>query len=94
MSLVEKARSLFAVGECATPPDRALVTEQFRILVNQVPILYAVLVLDSISVGFVLAFRQRVVEICPAGSALDRQPRTHDPMDQDARNRVHAGTVL
>lgn len=54
MNLITRARSLFAVGECTTPHGRALVTEQFRILTNQVPILYAVLLLDSISVGFVL----------------------------------------
>jgi diguanylate cyclase (GGDEF)-like protein/PAS domain S-box-containing protein len=54
MSLITRARSLFAVGECTSPHGRALVTEQFRILTNQVPILYAVLLLDSISVGFVL----------------------------------------
>ncbi|WOH53997.1 bifunctional diguanylate cyclase/phosphodiesterase [Bradyrhizobium sp. sBnM-33] len=54
MNLISSARSLFAVGDCSTPHGRALVSEQFRILTNQVPILYAVLLLDSISVGFVL----------------------------------------
>lgn len=54
MDLMTRTRSLFAVGECTTPHGRALVCEQFRILTNQVPILYAVLLLDSVSVGFVL----------------------------------------
>ena len=54
MDLITRTRSLFAVGECTTPRGRALVCEQFRILTNQVPVLYAVLLLDSISVGFVL----------------------------------------
>lgn len=54
MKLITRARSLLAVGECATPHGRALVSEQFRILTNQVPILYAVILLDAISVGFVL----------------------------------------
>src|SRR5215217_6328327 len=54
MDLITRTRSLLAVGECTTPHGRALVCEQFRILTNQVPILYAVLLLDSISIGFVL----------------------------------------
>jgi diguanylate cyclase (GGDEF)-like protein len=54
MDLITRTRNLFAVGECTTPQGRALVREQFRILTNQVPVLYAVLLLDSISVGFVL----------------------------------------
>jgi diguanylate cyclase (GGDEF)-like protein len=54
MDLITRTRSLLAVGECTTPRGRALVCEQFRILTNQVPVLYAVLLLDSISVGFVL----------------------------------------
>src|SRR5215208_6134677 len=54
MDLITRTRSLLAVGECTTPHGRALVCEQFRILTNQVPILYAVLLLDSISVGIVL----------------------------------------
>ena len=44
-------RSLFAVGECQTALGRALVTEQFRILTNQIPVLYAMLLLLSMSVA-------------------------------------------
>src|SRR2546430_994681 len=54
MNLVGRARSLFAVGECTTPIGRSLVSEQFRILTNQIPILYAVLLVDSTSVALVL----------------------------------------
>ena len=54
MNLINRGRSLLAVGECTTPHGRALVSEQFRILTNQVPILYAVILLDAVSVGFVL----------------------------------------
>src|SRR4029450_1229915 len=54
VALITRTRNLFALGECTTAQGRALVREQFRILTNQVPILYAVLLLDSISVGFVL----------------------------------------
>ena len=44
----------FGIGETETPLGRALLSEQFRILTSQVPVLYSVLLLDSISVGFVL----------------------------------------
>ena len=54
MNLTSRVWSLLAVGECTTPHGRALVSEQFRILTNQVPILYAVILLDAVSVGFVL----------------------------------------
>ena len=54
MNLISRAKSLFAVGECKTPHGRALVSEQFRILTNKIPILYAVILLDAMSVGFVL----------------------------------------
>ncbi|MBR0754524.1 EAL domain-containing protein [Bradyrhizobium jicamae] len=54
MTIATKLRNLFGVGECHTPLGRALVVEQFRILTNQVPVLYAVLLLDSISVCIVL----------------------------------------
>ncbi|WOH64437.1 putative bifunctional diguanylate cyclase/phosphodiesterase [Bradyrhizobium sp. BWA-3-5] len=54
MNLISRAWSLLAVGECTTPHGRTLVSEQFRILTNQIPILYAVILLDAISVGFVL----------------------------------------
>jgi diguanylate cyclase (GGDEF)-like protein len=44
----------FAVGDADTPLGRALLREQFRALSAQVPLLYAILVLDSISVAVVL----------------------------------------
>ena len=44
----------FAVGDVGTPLDRALLREQFRALTAQVPLLYAVLVLDSVSVAVLL----------------------------------------
>lgn len=43
-----------AVGDTTDPFGRSLVVEQFRILRKQVPVLYAVLLVDSISVGLVL----------------------------------------
>jgi diguanylate cyclase (GGDEF)-like protein/PAS domain S-box-containing protein len=44
----------FAVGGADTPLERALLREQFRALTAQVPLLYAVLVLDSVSVAVLL----------------------------------------
>jgi diguanylate cyclase (GGDEF)-like protein/PAS domain S-box-containing protein len=43
----------FAIGDADTPLARALLCEQFRRLTTQAPILYGVLVLDSISVAIV-----------------------------------------
>jgi diguanylate cyclase (GGDEF)-like protein/PAS domain S-box-containing protein len=44
----------FAIAEATAPLDRALLREQFRVLTSQVPILYGILVLDSISVAVLL----------------------------------------
>ncbi|MFK4728041.1 putative signal transduction protein with EAL and GGDEF domain [Bradyrhizobium niftali] len=42
------------MGDVADPLGRSLLVEQFSILRKQVPVLYAVLLVDSISVGLVL----------------------------------------
>ncbi|WP_312015462.1 EAL domain-containing protein [Bradyrhizobium manausense] len=42
------------MGDSTDPLGRALLVEQFRVLRRQVPVLYAVLLIDSISVGLVL----------------------------------------
>jgi predicted signal transduction protein with EAL and GGDEF domain len=44
----------FAVGDTTDPLGRSLVVEQFRMLRKQVPVLYAGLLIDSISVALVL----------------------------------------
>ncbi|TFV41378.1 EAL domain-containing protein [Bradyrhizobium niftali] len=54
MSLLTRAREAFSVGDVADPLGRSLLVEQFSILRKQVPVLYAVLLVDSISVGLVL----------------------------------------
>ncbi|MGY4511434.1 EAL domain-containing protein [Bradyrhizobium sp. USDA 3650] len=54
MGLFARLRAAFALGDITDPLGRALVVEQFRILRKQVPVLYAVLLVDSISVGLVL----------------------------------------
>ncbi|WP_377831121.1 PAS-domain containing protein (plasmid) [Bradyrhizobium lupini] len=54
MDLLARVRAAFAVGNTADALGRSLVVEQFRILPKQVPVLYAVLLVDSISVALVL----------------------------------------
>ena len=54
MGLFGRIRAAFALGDITDPLGRSLVVEQFRILRKQVPVLYAVLLVDSISVALVL----------------------------------------
>ncbi|WP_377828883.1 PAS-domain containing protein [Bradyrhizobium lupini] len=54
MDVFARVSAAFAVGDTADPLGRSLVIEQFRILRKQVPVLYAVLLVDSISVALVL----------------------------------------
>lgn len=42
------------LGNAGTPAGRALLVEQFRILTSQVPVLYGVLIVESLSVSYVL----------------------------------------
>ena len=62
------------LGNAGTPAGRALLVEQFRILTSQVPVLYGVLIVESLSVSYVLPsslpfwFRLRCTE-----RACDRQ---------------------
>jgi diguanylate cyclase (GGDEF)-like protein/PAS domain S-box-containing protein len=54
MNLLNQAREAFSVGDIADPLGRSLLVEQFRILRRQVPVLYAVLLVDGFSVSLVL----------------------------------------
>lgn len=54
MGLFARIHAAFAVGDTTDPLGRSLVVEQFRVLRKQVPVLYAVLLVDSISVALVL----------------------------------------
>lgn len=54
MGFFAQVRDAFSVGDTTDPLGRALLVEQFRVLRKQVPVLYAVLLVDSISVGLVL----------------------------------------
>ncbi|RXH10592.1 EAL domain-containing protein [Bradyrhizobium guangzhouense] len=54
MDLFSRMRAAFSVGSTTDPLGRSLLVEQFRVLRKQVPVLYAVLLIDSISVGLVL----------------------------------------
>jgi diguanylate cyclase (GGDEF)-like protein/PAS domain S-box-containing protein len=54
MKLLSSIRRWFRIGNANTPAGRALLVEQFRILTSQIPVLYGVLIVDSISIAFVL----------------------------------------
>jgi diguanylate cyclase (GGDEF)-like protein/PAS domain S-box-containing protein len=54
MGIFARTRDAFSVGDIVDPLGRSLLVEQFRVLRKQVPVLYAVLLVDSISVGVVL----------------------------------------
>jgi diguanylate cyclase (GGDEF)-like protein/PAS domain S-box-containing protein len=54
MSLVKEFRRWFYLGTARTPASRALLIEQFRILTSQIPVLYGVLIVESISIAYVL----------------------------------------
>lgn len=54
MSLLSRTRGAFSIGSTTDPLGRSLLVEQFRVLRKQIPVLYAVLLVDSISVGLVL----------------------------------------
>lgn len=54
MKVLKRVRRWFYLGNTTTPIGRALLVEQFRILANQVPVLYGVLIVESISIAYVL----------------------------------------
>jgi predicted signal transduction protein with EAL and GGDEF domain len=54
MDIVKRTRDAFSVGDTTDPLGRSLLVEQFRVLQKQMPVLYAALLIDSISVGLVL----------------------------------------
>jgi predicted signal transduction protein with EAL and GGDEF domain len=49
-----RVRRWFYLGSAKTPAGRALLVEQFRILTSQIPVLYGVLIVDSLSIAYVL----------------------------------------
>jgi diguanylate cyclase (GGDEF)-like protein/PAS domain S-box-containing protein len=54
MKSLSSVRRWFKLGNAETPVGRALLVEQFRILTSQVPVLYGVLIVNSISIAFAL----------------------------------------
>lgn len=54
MGLLERTGRAFSIGSTTDPLGRSLLVEQLRVLRKQIPVLYAVLLVDSISVGLVL----------------------------------------
>jgi hypothetical protein len=47
-------RRWFYLGNAKTPAGSALLIEQFRILTTQVPVLYGVLIINSMTISYVL----------------------------------------
>ena len=54
MRPLRKLQRFFYIGSARTPAGRALLVEQFRILSSQIPVLYGVLIVDSVSIAYVL----------------------------------------
>jgi diguanylate cyclase (GGDEF)-like protein/PAS domain S-box-containing protein len=54
MNIRRHFRRWFYIGSAQTPAGGALLIEQFRILTSQIPVLYGVLIVESVSVSYVL----------------------------------------
>ena len=54
MNMLKRLRGAFSIGGTDDPLGRSLLVEQFRMLRRLVPVLYTVLLVDTISVGLVL----------------------------------------
>ncbi|MBH5369094.1 EAL domain-containing protein [Bradyrhizobium glycinis] len=54
MGFFARLRDSFSVGDTSDPLGRSLLVEQFRVLRKQVPVLYAMLLVNSVSIGLVL----------------------------------------
>ncbi|WP_083514878.1 EAL domain-containing protein [Bradyrhizobium manausense] len=54
MGFFARLRASFAIGDTTNPLGSSVLVEQFRVLREQVPVLYAVLLVNSVSVGLVL----------------------------------------
>src|SRR5436190_21813172 len=54
MRVLSYVRRWLYLGHTETPAARALLIEQFRILTSQIPVLYGVLIVDSVSIAYVL----------------------------------------
>jgi diguanylate cyclase (GGDEF)-like protein/PAS domain S-box-containing protein len=52
--LLRTVRGAFKLGNAETPAGRALLLEQFRILTSQIPILYGVTIVNSVSIASIL----------------------------------------
>ena len=54
MNIRRHFRRWFYIGSARTPAGGALLIEQFRILTSQIPVLYGVLIVESVSISYVL----------------------------------------
>ena len=94
----------FAIGGADTPFDRALLREQFRGLSAQVPLLYAVLVLVSVGVAFVLpptfawwlrfAFPGVLIAVSIYRMVFWLQLKDHVPAPEAARAHLSKGRTM
>jgi predicted signal transduction protein with EAL and GGDEF domain len=53
MKWLGNIRRWFRLGNADRPAGRALLREQFRILTSQIPVLYCVIIVDSLSIAYV-----------------------------------------
>ncbi|WP_314960637.1 hypothetical protein ACFKHW_28160 [Bradyrhizobium lupini] len=54
MGVLTRTRQAFSLGDATDRLGRSPLVEQFRMLRKQIPVLYAVLLVDSISIGLIL----------------------------------------
>jgi len=97
-------RGWFAIGDADTPLARALLCEQFRRLTTQAPILYGVLVLDSLSVAIVtpaslpwwlrFVFPALLLTACIYRMTHWVRLRGHVPTAEEARAQLVKGRAL
>lgn len=89
MDLLSRICGALAVGSTTDPLGRSLLVEQFRVLHKQVPVLYAVLLIDSISVGLELpASISPWLRFAVPRRAPPDLPRSVDPAGTPGRCRI------
>ncbi len=54
MKVLRKGGRWFRIGSVRTPRGRALLIQQSRILTSQIPVLYGVLIVESVSISYIL----------------------------------------
>jgi diguanylate cyclase (GGDEF)-like protein/PAS domain S-box-containing protein len=101
---LKTVRRWFYLGNAKTPVGSALLIQQFRILTSQVPVLYGVLILNSISIAYVLPpslpwwFRLGVTGVLLVASLLRMvywlKLRGATPTAEEARHHLFKTRIL